>query len=263
MSNRENPDHSQFLKIALDAVSKAETVIMEYYSEDIASELKADGTPVTIADTEAERIIIETITNEFPDHGFLGEESGDTRSASPYVWIIDPIDGTKNYVRHIPLFGTQIALMKAEELILGVSNIPGMSELLYAEKGHGAFMNDERINVTEVSQIADAMICHGGMDTFGERGILENLCNLAINAARTRSFGDCYMYHLLASGRVDAVIEAAISIWDIAALTVIVKEAGGRVTDLQGEPIGVNTDSILATNGFLHQQILTRFINQM
>ena len=259
MSNKKDLDRSQFLSVALEAASKAETVIMDYYSGGIASELKADGTPVTVADTEAERIIIETIANEFPDHGFLGEESGDTHSVSPYIWIIDPIDGTKNYIRHIPLFGTQIALMKADELILGVSNIPAMNELIYAEKGSGVFLNDEQINVTAVYQVAEAMICHGGMDAFDERGVLGNLCNLAVNAARTRSFGDCYMYHLLASGRVDAVIEAAISIWDIAALTVIVEEAGGSVTNLWGEPIDKNTNSILATNGFLHQQILTRF----
>ena len=259
MPNKNDPDRSPFLSVALEAASKAETVIMDYYSGRIASELKTDGTPVTAADTEAERVIIETITNEFPDHGFLGEESGDMHSSSPYVWIIDPIDGTKNYIRHIPLFGTQIALRKADELILGVSNIPGMNELLYAEKGYGAFMNDEQINVTLVNQIADSMISHGGMDAFGDRGVLENLCDLAMEAARTRSFGDCYMYHLLASGRVDAVIEAAISIWDIAALTVIVEEAGGKVTNLQGDPIDKDTNSILATNGLLHQQILTRF----
>ena len=259
MPNENKMVHSKFLTVALEAASKAETVIMDYYSSRISSELKSDGTPVTVADTEAERVIIETITNEFPVHGFLGEESGDTRSASPYVWIIDPIDGTKNYIRRIPLFGTQIALMKADELILGVSNLPAMNELIYAEKGSGVFLNDEQINVTTVNQVAEAMICHGGMDSFGERGVLGGLCSLAMDAARTRSFGDCYMYHLLASGRVDAVIEAAISIWDIAALTVIVEEAGGRVTNLRGEPIDRDTDSILATNGFLHQLILSRF----
>ena len=149
--------------------------------------------------------------------------------------------------------------MKEDELILGVSNIPAMNELLYAEKGRGVFLNDEQINVTSVNKIADAMICHGGLDTFDEKGVLTNLCSLAVAAARTRSFGDCYMYHLLASGRVDAVIEAAISVWDIAALTLIVEEAGGKVTNLQGEPIGRDTNSILATNGFLHEQILTQF----
>ena len=259
MPNKNDPGRSPFLSVALEAASRAETVIMDYYSGRMTSKLKSDGTPVTVADTEAERVIIETITNEFPGHGFLGEESGDTHSASPYVWIIDPIDGTKNYIRRIPLFGTQIALMKADELILGVSNIPAMNELLYAEKGCGVFLNDEQIHVSAVNEIFEAMISHGGMDAFGERGVLGNLCNLAMDAARTRSFGDCYMYHLLASGRVDAVIEAAISIWDIAALTVIVEEAGGKVTDLRGEPIDRNTDSILATNGLLHQQILAPF----
>ena len=259
MSDEKKCVRSQFLTVALEAASKAETVIMDYYSGRIASELKADGTPVTVADTEAERIIIETITNEFPDHGFLGEESGDTHSASPYVWIIDPIDGTKNYIRHIPLFATQIALMRENELILGVSNAPAMTELLHAEKDCGAFLNNQRVNVTDVSRFDEAMICHGGLKYFNEKGILANLFTLADDAHRTRGFGDCYMYHLLASGRADAVIEAAISIWDIAALTVIVEEAGGRVTDLRGEPIDRNTDSILATNGFVHQQILARF----
>ena len=259
MQNNKDPDRSQFLSVALEAASKAETVIMDYYSGRIASELKADGTPVTVADTEAERIIIETITNECLDHGFLGEESGDMHSDSPYVWIIDPIDGTKNYIRHIPLFATQIALMKEDKLILGISNAPAMGELLCAEKECGAFLNNRRINVTNVGQFDEAMICHGGLKYFNEKGILANLFNLANDVHRTRGFGDCYMYHLLASGRADAVIEAAISIWDIAALTVIVEEAGGTVTNLRGEPIDKNTDSILATNGFLHQQILTRF----
>lgn len=259
MPNKNDPDRSPFLSVALEAASKAETVIMDYYSSRIASELKSDGTPVTVADTEAERVIIETITNEFPDHGFLGEESGDTHSASPYVWIIDPIDGTKNYIRHIPLFATQIALMRENELILGVSNAPAMTELLHAEKDRGAFLNNQRVNVTDVGRFDQAMICHGGLKYFNEKGILANLFTLANDAHRTRGFGDCYMYHLLASGRADAVIEAAISIWDIAALTVIVEEAGGRVTDLRGEPIDKNTDSILATNGLLHQQILAPF----
>ena len=126
MADKKDPGRSPFLFVALEAASKAEAVIMDYYSDSMASEIKSDGTPVTVADTEAEQIIIDTISDAFPDHGFLGEESGDTHSSSPYVWIIDPIDGTKNYIRHIPLFGTQIALMKSDELVLGVSNLPAM-----------------------------------------------------------------------------------------------------------------------------------------
>lgn len=252
--------NSQFLTVALEAVKNAEEIITSYYTGDaIKVELKDDETPVTRADTEAEKAIRETITQAFPDHGFLGEEYGTQEGTSPYLWIIDPIDATKNYIRKIPIFGTQIALMKDEELILGVSNAPLLNELLYAEVGKGAFLNDEPINVSNVAQPADAMICHGGIKWFVEKGTFPGIYNLINETARSRGFGDFYMYHLVASGRVDIVIEAAISIWDIAAITVIVREAGGTVTDIQGQAITKGTASLIATNGILHNTVLDCF----
>lgn len=250
---------SQFLKVALEAAQKAEEVILRYYSDSINPELKADGTPVTIADTTAEKVIIETIQRRFPEHGFLGEESGTSHSQSGYQWIIDPIDGTKNYIRNIPLFATQIALMKNDELILGVSNSPVLKEVLYAERGEGAFLNDQQIHVSSVSEISEAMVCHGGLRWFSEKGILSNLCDLIDHSYRSRGFGDFYMYHLLASGRADIVIESDIKIWDIAALTVILEEAGGRATDLQGKPVGKDTISMVATNNVLHDSVFKYF----
>ena len=250
---------SQFLKVALEAAQKAEEVILRYYSDSINPELKADGTPVTIADTTAEKVIIETIQRRFPDHGFLGEESGTVHSQSGYQWIIDPIDGTKNYIRNIPLFATQIALMKNDELILGISNSPVLKEVLYAERGEGAFLNDQQIHVSSVSEISEAMVCHGGLRWFSEKGILSNLCDLIDHSYRSRGFGDFYMYHLLASGRADIVIESDIKIWDIAALTVILEEAGGRATDLQGKPVGKDTISMVATNNVLHDSVFKYF----
>ena len=251
---------SQFLTVALEAAKNAEEIITSYYAADtIKVQLKDDETPVTRADTEAEKAIRETITQAFPEHGFLGEEYGTQEGTSPYLWIIDPIDATKNYIRKIPIFGTQIALMKGEELILGVSNAPLLNELLYAEVGKGAFLNGEPIEVSDVSQPADAMICHGGINWFVEKGTFPGIYNLINDAARTRGFGDFYMYHLVASGRVDAVIEAAISIWDIAAITVIVREAGGKVTDIQGHAITKDTASLIATNRLLHNTILDYF----
>lgn len=250
---------SQFLKVALEAAQKAEEVILRYYSDSINPELKADGTPVTIADTTAEKVIIETIQRRFPDHGFLGEESGTAHSQSGYQWIIDPIDGTKNYIRNIPLFATQIALMKNDELILGISNSPVLKEVLYAERGEGAFLNDQQIHVSSVSEISEAMVCHGGLRWFSEKGILSNLCDLIDHSYRSRGFGDFYMYHLLASGRADIVIESDIKIWDIAALTVILEEAGGRATDLQGKRVGKDTVSMVATNNVLHDSVFKYF----
>ncbi len=251
---------SQFLTVALEAAKNAEKIITSYYTGNtLKVELKADETPVTRADTEAEKAIRETITQAFPDHGFLGEEYGTQEGTSPYMWIIDPIDATKNYIRKIPIFGTQIALMKDDELILGVSNAPLLNELLYAEVGNGAFLNGEPINVSDVSEPTDAMVCHGGLKWFVEKGTFPGIYNLINDAARTRGFGDFYMYHLVASGRVDAVIEAAISIWDIAAITVIAREAGGKVTDIQGQAITKDTASLVATNRILHNTILDYF----
>lgn len=250
---------SQFLPVALDAAKKAEEIILSYYTGDIKVELKEDETPVTLADRGAEKAIREIIKQAFPDHGFLGEEYGIEKGDSPYIWIIDPIDATKNYIRKIPIFGTQIALMKDQELILGVSNAPLLNEILYAEKDKGAFLNGESIKVSNVSKPADAMICHGGINWFVEKGTFGGIYDLINNTARSRGFGDFYMYHLVASGRVDAVIEAAISFWDIAAITVIVREAGGKVTDIQGQSITKDTTSLVATNGILHNKVLDYF----
>ena len=251
---------SQFLTVALEAAKNAEEIITAYYTGDTMKvELKEDETPVTLADRGAEKAIRETIKQAFPDHGFLGEEYGIEEGDSPYVWIIDPIDATKNYIRKIPIFGTQIALMKDDELILGVSNAPLLNERLYAEAGKGAFWNGEPITVSSVTQPEDAMVCHGGLKWFVENGTFPGIYDLINDAARTRGFGDFYMYHLVASARADAVVEAAISIWDIAAITVIVQEAGGKVTDIHGQPITKDTVSLIATNGVLHNTVLDYF----
>ena len=253
---------SEFLSVALEAAKNAEEIITSYYTGDVMKvEMKPDETPVTLADTEAEKAIRETIKQAFPDHGFIGEEYGIEAGSSPYLWIIDPIDATKNYIRKIPIFGTQIALMKDEELILGVSNAPLLNELLYAKSGNGAFLNGERITVSSVTHPQDAMVCHGGLKWFTEKGTFPGIYNLINGAARTRGFGDFYMYHLVASARADAVVEAAISIWDIAAITVIVREAGGKVTDIQGQTITTDTNSLVATNGVLHDAVLNYFNN--
>ena len=149
--------------------------------------------------------------------------------------------------------------MKDDELIVGVSNAPLLNEVLYAEKGQGAFLNENPINVSEITELNDAMICHGGIKWFVEKDTFSGIYDLINDTARSRGFGDFYMYHLVSSARAEAVIEAAISIWDIAAITVIVREAGGMVTDLHGNAITTETNSLLATNGILHDEILSYF----
>lgn len=256
----EESKKSKFLVVALRAVKEAERVVMKYYGDLVSVSLKSDRTPSTIADEKAEQVIIKTIKREFPEHGFLGEEFGETNlSKSEYVWIIDPIDGTKRYIRGMPLFGTQIALMQDRELVLGVSNMPAMKELLYAEKECGAYYNNLRISVSDIRQLDRAYISFGSLISFENHNLISNLLELERSIQFSRGIGDVWSYHLLALGKIDAVVEVGVKIWDVAAMKVIIEEAGGKVSDLGGNPIGRDTTSIIATNNWLHDSILGFF----
>lgn len=252
-------EQSVFLKTALDAIKASDEIIMSYYHGDIEVETKADMSPVTIADKESEAAIKRILSDAFPEHGFIGEEFGTDAEEHEYQWVIDPIDGTKNFIRHIPLFGTQLALVKDGEVILGVSSMPALNELLYAEKGNGAFLNDKQIHVSDVSTLKDSMICFGGIAHFRKIEQMTSLTDLLLSTSRQRGIGDCYMYHLLASGRTDIVVEASINFWDIAAAVCILREAGGDVTDMYGKPATIGSRTVLATNGALHAETLSFF----
>jgi len=248
-----------YLTIAIKAVKEAEKVIKKYYSKDIRTSLKADASPVTIADQKAEEIIKKIINEKFPDHALLGEETGIVDKNSEYLWIIDPIDGTKHYTRQIPLFATQLALMKGNEVILGISNAPVMNELIYAEKGNGAYLNNEKISVSTISEISSSYVSFGGIGYFNKHNLIDNLIRIEGDTQGHRGIGDFWSYHLLSSGKIEIMIEAETKVWDIAAVSIIVKEAGGRVTDLKGNSVNRTTNSIVATNGLVHDQVLAYF----
>lgn len=252
---------SRYLDVALEAVTAAEEVIMKYYQTDVTVDTKADNSPVTIADREAEQIIREHIMRAFPTHKILGEE-GDMPSIEPgdFVWVIDPIDGTKSFIRHHGLFGTQLALMRGEDIIVGVSNVPVLGELLYAEAGQGCYLNGKQVRVSTVDEPASAYMSYGSIKYFTRLGKTDQLLALAERLKWARGIGDCWSYHLLAQGKIDIMVEADIKLWDIAALKVIVEEAGGRMTELDGSPIGFGTKTILATNGQLHAECLAALI---
>ncbi|KKU27511.1 MAG: hypothetical protein UX80_C0023G0006 [Candidatus Amesbacteria bacterium GW2011_GWA2_47_11b] len=251
---------TDYLEVAINAVKKAGEIIEHYRLSGKDMILKADGSPVTIADNEAEEIIISDIKQSFPDHRFLGEETGGSVKEGMFpLWIIDPIDGTKNYLRGIPLYATQIALMKEEGLVLGVSYAPFLGELMYAERGHGAFLNGKKVAVSTVGQMAEAYMSYGGISHFDHIGRIPSLLGLERATRGHRGWGDFWAYHLLAQGKVDIVVEARIKIWDVAAAKVIVEEAGGKMTDLTGKEVGLETTSILATNKLLHEQVMSIF----
>lgn len=248
----------EYLAIALTAARAARELILSYYNGEFDIEIKADQTPVTVADRAAERIIRETIGNAFPGHGIFGEEFGVENRNTEYLWLVDPIDGTKSFVKRYGMFSTQIALMCRGELILGVSCAPAMDELVWATRGGGAFDADGPLRVSGVDRITDASISTGNIQSLAAGDRWAALGKVLANTNRTRGYGDYYHYHRLAAGQLDAVIESDVNILDIAALSVIVTEAGGVFTDLDGRAPDLDTRSVLAANPALHATLINR-----
>ena len=248
--------HSQFLQTAIRAARAGEEIIRHYYRGDIGVRLKEDRTPVTVADIETEKAIKTILQTAYPEHGFYGEETGRNRTDAEYVWLVDPIDGTKSFVRQYPFFSTQIALLKGEQFIVGVSNAPLFGELAYAEAGGGAFLNDQPLRVSAIQELSAATLSFGNIKTLAAGRNWPVLATLIGQLNRTRGYGDFYHYHLLAAGKIEIVIESDINILDVAALSLLIQEAGGRVTDLQGRPLNLESTTILASNGLLHDTVL-------
>ncbi len=251
-----NTQHSQELAAALDAARAAADVIRGFYQRNVKIEVKADKTPVTEADVKSEEAIRDLLTTRFPSYGFYGEETGKSDMNAESVWLVDPIDGTKSFVRRYPMFSTQIAVMQSGRLQLGVSCAPAYGETAWAERGAGAFMDSAPLAVSRIASVEEATLSTGNLRSLARGPRWPALGRLVARLDRIRGFGDFLHYHLLAAGKIEAVIESDIQILDIAALTVIVEEAGGRVTDLEGAPIGLGTRSILASNGLLHDAII-------
>jgi histidinol-phosphatase len=247
---------SRELNAALEAAQAAAAVIRGYYQQRLAVRTKADASPVTEADVRAEEVIRETLDRQFPDYGFYGEETGQHAMSAQNVWLVDPIDGTKSFVRETPFFSTQIALLRAGRLVLGVSSAPVYGELAWAEEGGGAYLNERAIRVSGVTALADAVVSSGNLKTLTMGPRWGRYGELIRRVNRIRGYGDFAHYHLLARGALDVVIESDVNILDIAALSVIVQEAGGKFTDLEGSPVGLATTSVLATNGALHASVL-------
>lgn len=247
---------SPFLTCALDAARAASQVVAHYYQKNLAVSVKADKSPVTQADVETEQVIRQIISQRFPTHGFYGEETGANGLDNEYLWLVDPIDGTKAFVREYPMFSTQIALMHRGRLIVGVSCAPAYGELACAEIGVGAWLNDQRIRVSDVSALESAALSAGNLKTLAGSALWPRYGQLVARVNRIRGYGDFLHYHLLAAGKIDAVIESDVNILDIAALAVIVEAAGGKFTQLNGAPINLQTTTVLATNGRLHEPVL-------
>ena len=247
--------NSKELQAALDAAEAAAVVIRSMYQRNLSVHIKADASPVTEADIRAEEAIRVVLSEQFPGYGFYGEETGQHALDAENLWLVDPIDGTKSFVRECPFFSTQIALMRKGRLVLGVSSAPAYGELAWAEEGAGAHLNGRRIRVSQTAELSATIVSTGNLKTLARSAQWAKLGELIPRINRIRGYGDFVHYHLLARGSLDVVIESDVNILDIAALTVIVREAGGTFTDLQGGEVGLATTSVLATNGKLHAPI--------
>ncbi len=247
---------SEHLKVALAAAKEAAEISRHYYSGNFTVTTKADKTPVTQADVECEQAIRKRLLQHFPAHGFYGEETGKTEVGADYLWLVDPIDGTKGFVRQYPFFSTQIALMHRGEIVLGVSSGTMMDELAWAEKGQGSWLNGRRLSISDIDDPDRAAVSVGNLKSLAGSDGWSSLGKIVARADRIRGYGDFYHYHLLAAGKIEAVIESDVNILDIAALSIIVTEAGGMFTDLNGDKPTLQTRSVLAANPALHASYL-------
>jgi histidinol-phosphatase len=249
-------EHSAELRAALDGAEQAAAIARTLYQRNVEVRIKADKTPVTEADVRCEIAIREILEARFPAYGFCGEETGSRDAQAESLWLVDPIDGTKAFVREYPMFSTQIALMRRGEIVLGVSSAPAYGELSFAERGCGAYLNGKRLAVSEIAALDAAALSSGNIQSLAAGNQWTRYGALVARVNRIRGYGDFLHYHLLAGGKIDAVIESDVNILDIAACVAIVTEAGGRFTDLSGAPVTLQTTSVLATNGRLHAQVL-------
>jgi histidinol-phosphatase len=249
------------LALALELVDLADGITLDRFgAADLLVETKPDMTPVTEADKAVERAVRDRISTERPGDAVVGEEYGAGTGDSDRRWIIDPIDGTKGYVRRLPVWATLVALEVGGELTVGAVSAPALGRRWWAARGHGAhvrgFADDEirELHVSGVPTLGDAQLCFGGLEEWEQVGRVESLLELGRACWRTRGFGDFWGYMLVAEGGAEIMVDPVVSIWDLAAPFVIVEEAGGRFTDLAGQRTAGG--DALATNGRLHEPAL-------
>ena len=243
------------LALALELADAADAITMaQFRSAALVVETKPDLTPVTEADRGVERSMRRVLGDRRPGDAVVGEEFGSS-GAGPRRWIVDPVDGTKNFVRGIPVWATLIALEDAGRLTVGVVSAPALGRRWWAGRGLGAFADGKPIRVSAVSSLEDAQLSYSSLEWWDERGGVDGLLRLAGRCWRTRAFGDFWSHVLVAEGAVDVGLDPVVSLWDLAALQVIVEEAGGRFTDYSGAatPDG---GSAVSTNGLLHDDVL-------
>lgn len=256
----------ELLSLGHKAVEIAKTEILKHWGGPVSIDWKPDNTPVTIADRNAEELVKSFLAKETPEFGFIGEEFGRTNPEAEYQWILDPIDGTKSFVRGVPLFGTILGLYHRDQSVVGLIGLPALNSVLSAAKGLGAHVDGRKASVSSVSRLEDSTVLSGTINTMEARGYGENFAKLRRSAQLYRGWGDCYGYYLVACGRAELMVDPVVSIWDVAAMPVIFSEAGGFFSEMSGNTrlldssgkVLAGTDGFtgIASNGQIHQKAL-------
>ena len=253
--NMETPSTQTLLEFALAAVWQAGRITLGYFQTGIAVERKADSSPVTLADREAEKKLRQLISQYWPSHGIIGEEFDQSAGSSRYTWIIDPIDGTKSFVSGVPIYSTLLALTDGEYALIGVIHLPALNETVYAVRGGGCYWNGRRAHVSQVDRMKNALLLASDLDTFAHYGKAGAWGRLIDATYIQRTWGDAYGYSLIATGRAEVMVDPVMALWDAAPLKVILEEAGGTFTDWNGKPM-IHGKEAIATNGVLFQQVM-------
>jgi histidinol-phosphatase len=253
-----------WLDVALAACDEADTIARSHFRRDLQIDTKPDRSFVTQADTAIERMIRARLHDAFPDHGLVGEEYGTESGDASVRWYIDPIDGTHNFIRGIPLFGTLLAVERDGEMQAAVLSASALDERWWGWRGGGAWARNRgepprRIHVSGVTTLADAQILYGSARDLEASGRVPGFQGILHDAWRERGFGDFWGYALVAEGAAEAMIEVDLSAWDAAAPFLLIEEAGGRATDFEGRR-AVDSRSFLATNGAMHETIRARLL---
>lgn len=242
------------LEFAVAAARAAGEVTLKYFQR-VTAERKSDGSFVTAADREAERLLRERIESRFPDDGIIGEEEGVRAGSTRRQWVIDPLDGTYSFVHGVPLYGVLVALEEAEEPVLGVVHLPALGETVYAARSIGCFWNGARARVSTTARLEDALLLATDFGVCAQHGKGRAAEELQRRAKARRTWGDCYGHALVATGRADIMLDPIMNHWDCAALLPILIEAGGTFTDWRGRQT-VRGGEALSTNGALFADVL-------
>lgn len=249
------------LEFAVELAMLGGRATLEWFGgRHLQAEEKDDGSPVTIADRTAEKVMRERIAQAFPEDGVIGEEFGSKEGSSPYTWVLDPIDGTKSFIHGVPLYGTLVACVRDGRSVVGVCLMPALDEMICGAVGCGAWHRmgngpQTEARVSECRTLHDATVCTTGLEYFRQAGAGGAFGRLIDEAALVRGWSDCYAHVLLATGRIDAVVEPVIKIWDIAHLPAILGEAGGQYTNWSGE-VDLHSPMGIATCGQIHDELL-------